>query len=141
MTAFDTAALATDRVVPDWVITLSWLVLAGTFVGFGLVPMLSPGTAFPDAGAGGEFPVRFLAIRHLAFAAPLLHGILSRNHTILATMYGIFVPMAVLDAITLGVAGYPLPYLNGVTGWAAAGVAAVVFVAPMLAVARALRRT
>lgn len=132
-------AIRADGEVPSWLLRLSVAVLVGTVVGFGVVPFLSPATAFPAIGEGGEFPVRFLAIRHLAFAAPLLHGIIRRDRVVLRTMYAVFVVMAVLDTMTLAAYGYPLPYLPGVTGPAAGVVATVVFVVPMAVAIRALR--
>lgn len=125
--------------LPRWLIAMSVVVLVGTFVGFGLVPYFSPSTAFPAIGEGGAFPVRFLAIRHLAFAAPLLHGILRRDRVVLRTMYSIFSVMAVLDAATLTGFDYPLPYLSEVTGPMAGALATIVFVVPMAIAIRALQ--
>lgn len=133
-----TAKPARVDAVPTWVVALSVMVLLGTALLFGLVPLISPYTAFPTAGDGGDFPIRFFAIRHLAFAAPLLYGIAKRDRTVLATMYAVFTVMAVLDVLALGVNGYPLPYGSDISGWAAAGVATVVFVVPMSAGFRAL---
>ena len=101
-----------DRPVPRWLTALSWLILAMTVLVFGFGVYFFPLTAFPESTADAEFPARFMAIRHMAFALPLLRGILTQNVTILRTMYLIFWVMALLDVITIAAYGYYIPFLG-----------------------------
>lgn len=91
---------------------MSWMILAMTVVVFGFGVYFFPLTAFSESSANAEFPARFMAIRHIAFALPLLHGILTRNVTILRMMYLIFWVMALLDVITIAAYGYYIPFLG-----------------------------
>ena len=124
---------ASQAGLPGWLIGMSWMVLAGTLFVFGLGTFFWPSEAFPAAGEGSEFPIRFMAIRHVAFALPLLHGILTRNATILATMYRIFWVMSLLDVITLVAFDYYIPFVgpDALSRWVTGVLAFGLFFVPM----------
>lgn len=119
--------------MPRWLLVLSWLILVMTVVVFGFGVYFFPLAAFPESTVDAEFPARFMAIRHIAFAAPLLHGILARNVTILRTMYLIFWVMALLDVVSIAAYGYYIPFLGAtaVSPTATTLIAFTLFLIPM----------
>ncbi|MEM7028572.1 MAG: hypothetical protein AAF629_03180 [Chloroflexota bacterium] len=97
---------------PVWFTALTWLFFASNLFVFGLMALLFPSIPFPDAGEGANFPIQFLAIRHVAFAFPLLYGLLRKDVKVLTVMYTIFVIMSFLDIVWLGLYGYDIPVLG-----------------------------
>ena len=79
---------------------------------FGGTALFSPFTAFPNAGEGAIFPIQFFAIRHVAFAFPLLYGLVTRNRTVLITMFSIFFIMSGLDILWLYIYDYNIPIVG-----------------------------
>ena len=98
---------------PLWFNILTGLYFVSNLLVFGLATLFNPGFAFPDlGGTAADFPIQFFAIRHIAFAVPLLHGLLKQDAKILRTMYTIFVIMAGLDVTLLALNGYYIPVLG-----------------------------
>lgn len=102
--------------LPTWLIVLSGVLVVFNLFVFGALTFFNPTLTFPDAGVGGIFPTQFMAIRHIAFALPLLHGTVRRDPKILITMYTIFFVMAILDVVTLAVNGYYIPLVVSLVG-------------------------
>ena len=97
---------------PLWLTVLTAIYFLSNLLVFGIATLLNPSLTFPGAGSGADFPIQFFAIRHIAFSVPLLHGLISRNPTILRAMYTIFVIMAVLDISLLIINDYPIPIIG-----------------------------
>lgn len=98
---------------PLWFTAITALYFVTNLAIFGIATLVSPGFAFPDmAGTPAEFPIQFFAVRHIAFAFPLLFGLIRRNVTVLTTMYSIFIVMAVLDVSLLILNGYYIPVIG-----------------------------
>lgn len=103
----------TDSVkLPGWLVALTALFFISNLFVFGLTSLLFPSIPFPEAGEAATFPIQFFAIRHIAFAFPLLHGLIKRDVKILTTMYTIFFIMSVLDILLLAIYGYNIPILG-----------------------------
>lgn len=119
--------------LPGWLLAMSWMVFFGTLFIFGITVFLIPLDAFSEGGEGAEFPARFMAIRHMAFALPLLHGILKKDRTVLRTMYLIFLVMSVLDVVTLFAYDYYIPFVgpDALSRWTTGVLALVMFSIPM----------
>ena len=101
---------------PLWFTVLTGMLIVMNLGVFGFGTLLFPAATFPDMGDGpARFPIQFMAARHIAFAAPLAYGLVSRNTTVLATMYTIFATLSVVDIVLLGVEGTYIPLLvNGI---------------------------
>jgi hypothetical protein len=120
---------------------LSWVLFISNLLIFGLATLINPSFAFPDSGGtAADFPIQFFAIRHIAFAVPLLHGIIRRNVTILKTMYTIFLVMSVLDVAVLLLNGYYIPIIGELPFLATAVLAVGGFIVPMSLALIYLRR-
>ncbi|MCO5190906.1 MAG: hypothetical protein M9918_22310 [Anaerolineae bacterium] len=103
--------------LPTWLTVLTAALVVFNFLVFGLLTLLNPTLTFPDAGQGGIFPTQFMAIRHIALAIPLLHGLLTKDVKILTTMYTIFFVMAVLDVLLLAInSNYYIPLVVSLIG-------------------------
>lgn len=129
--------------LPLWLTGLTaMLVLFNLFV-FGLMTLFFPTVTWPDAGESARFPIRLFAIRHIAFAISLLHGLLRKDIKILTTMYTIFFVMALLDVGLVLVNGYYIPLVVRLTGelsrLATFGPVALLFIVPMGLTLRYLR--
>ena len=74
--------------------------------------MFNPSLAFPEAGEAAAFPIQFFAVRHIAFAFPLLYGLIRRDKKVLTVMYSIFIIMSGIDILLLGIYGYNIPILG-----------------------------
>ncbi|MEM7035197.1 MAG: hypothetical protein AAF629_37000 [Chloroflexota bacterium] len=97
---------------PAWFTGLTILFFISNLFVFGLTSFVNPSITFPEAGAAAAFPIQFFAIRHIAFAFPLLYGLIRKNITVLTVMYTIFTIMSVLDIVVLGIYGYDIPILG-----------------------------
>lgn len=128
-----------EKKIPTWLNGMTVAVLAMNFAVFGVYAFFSPFSIFPDLNDAGAYPVRFFAIRHIAFSLPLLHGLLKQDRTVLGTMYHIFLVMAVLDVVTMPVYGYAFPFLGQFSPVVTAVMGTCVFVIPMFLAVRALR--
>ena len=124
-----------DKTLPTWLLVLTAVLVIFNFFVFGWLTLLQPHLTWPDAGAGGIFPIQFFAVRHIAFAIPLLHGLLKRDGKILMIMYMMFLIIAILDVALIFVYGYYIPLvvqLLGPTSRLVGGVlAAFMFIIPM----------
>ena len=97
---------------PVWFTVLTaFLVVSNLFI-FGGTALFNPSLAFPNAGDGATFPIQFFAIRHIAFAFPLLYGLVRKDVKVLTVMYSIFIIMSGLDIVLLGIYGYNIPILG-----------------------------
>lgn len=97
---------------PLWFKLLTVLLVMSNLFIFGLATLLYPSLTFPDAGESAVFPIQFFAVRHIAFAFPLLFGLVRRDVKVLMVMYSIFLIMSVLDILLLGIYGYSIPILG-----------------------------
>ncbi len=79
---------------------------------FGLISLIYPSLPFPNAGQAATFPIQFFAVRHIAFAFPLLYGLVRKDVKVLTVMYSIFAIMSVLDIALLAIYGYNIPILG-----------------------------
>ena len=96
---------------PVWFTALTSLFFISNLFVFGLATFLFPLFTFPDAGEAAAFPIQFFSIRHIAFAFPLLYGLVRKDTKILTVMYSIFAIMSVLDVVVLGAFDYYIPAL------------------------------
>lgn len=104
--------MAESTKFPAWFTVLTaFLFLSNLFI-FGGAALFNPGLAFPNAGEGAVFPIQFFAVRHIAFAFPLLYGLLRRDSKVLIVMYSIFIIMSGIDILLLGIYGYNIPILG-----------------------------
>ena len=97
---------------PIWFTALTVLFFISNLFVFGITSLLFPSVPFPEAGEAAAFPIQFFAIRHIAFAFPLLYGLLRKNVKVLTVMYSIFFIMSVLDIAILAIYGYNIPILG-----------------------------
>lgn len=97
---------------PAWFSTLTAFLFVSNLFIFGGAALLSPSLAFPEAGEAAAFPIQFFAVRHIAFAFPLLYGLVRKNVTVLTVMYSIFLIMSGIDIVLLGIYGYDIPILS-----------------------------
>lgn len=121
--------------LPQWLLILTGVLVVFNFFIFGWLTLLAPELRWPDAGEGGIFPAQFFAVRHIAFAIPLLHGLLRRDGKILMIMYMMFLIISILDVALIFAYGYYIPLvvqLLGETSRLVGGLlAAVMFIIPM----------
>ncbi len=108
--------MTTDKSLPTWLLTLTSVLIIFNFFVFGWLTLLQPELTWPDAGAGGVFPAQFFAVRHIAIAVPLLHGLLKRDGKILLAMYMMFFIIAILDVALIFTNGYYIPLVVQVIG-------------------------
>ena len=114
--------------LPMWLVVLTaFLFISNLFV-FGGAALFNPDLAFPNAGQGAVFPIQFFAVRHIAFAFPLLYGLIRQDRKVLIVMYSIFLVMSGIDIILLGIYGYNIPILGLIPAIGALGVAGKVLV-------------
>lgn len=99
--------------LPLWLNILSGGYFISNLLIFGFIPLFTPAFAFPDlGGTKADFPIQFFAVRHIAFAVPLLHGLIRQDAKIMRTMYTIFLVMALLDVSLLILNDYYIPVLG-----------------------------
>lgn len=97
---------------PAWFSLLTTFLFISNLFIFGGAALFNPDFAFPNAGEGAIFPIQFFAVRHIAFAFPLLYGLIRRDVKILTVMYSIFIIMSGIDIALLGIYGYDIPVLG-----------------------------
>ncbi|MBV7337434.1 hypothetical protein KFU94_56225 [Chloroflexi bacterium TSY] len=97
---------------PSWFTLLTAVLFISNLFVFGAAALFNPSLAFPDAGEAATFPIQFFAIRHIAFAFPLLYGLIQRDTKVLMVMYSIFIIMSGIDIVLLGIYGYNIPILG-----------------------------
>ena len=97
---------------PAWFNILTGLFFISNLLIFGLATLFNPSFTFPNGGASAVFPIQFFAVRHIAMAIPLFHGLIRKDVKILKVMYTIFIVMSVLDITLLGIYGYNIPVLG-----------------------------
>lgn len=114
------------------------LVVSNLFI-FGIVTLFNPLGTFIQSDASAIFPIQFFAVRHIALAIPLIHGLLKRDTTILRTMYSIFVVISVLDISLLLIEGYYIPFIGDLPLLATVALAITLFFVPMVSGLRYLR--
>ena len=135
--------MSATKKFPIWFTVITVLYLVSNLFIFGIFSLIHPELPWPDLGKEAAFPIQFFAIRHIALAVPLIHGLLKKNITILRTMFTIFLVMSVLDIILLAVYGYYIPVLVRVLGevsvGATIGIAVVLFLVPIGLCLRYLR--
>lgn len=97
---------------PTWLTALTAFLFISNLLIFGATALVNPNLAFPNAGEGAIFPIQFFAVRHIAFAFPLLYGLLRHDIKVLTVMYSIFIVMSGIDIVLLGIYGYNIPILG-----------------------------
>jgi len=97
---------------PPWFTILTALLVISNLIVYGLITLFQPSFAFPNAGESAVFPIQFFAARHIAFAFPLLYGLVRKDTKTLQVMFGTFLIMSVLDLSILGFYGYTIPVLG-----------------------------
>ena len=95
---------------------------------------------FPDLELSGEYPARFFAIRHIALAIPLFHGLLHQDRTVLGALYHVFLVIAVLDVGSILYFGWSYPFLGPQPLLINAVIGSVMFIIPMATVVAYLSR-
>lgn len=135
----------TDRIdLPVWLMIVGWLFFFSNLVVFGGITLFNPSFAFPDGGAGADFPIAFFAIRHIAFAVPLFHGLVAKDAKILKVMFTIFLVMTVLDIGWVLAKGYYVPVIEPLFGgfpvWGQALFGLFGFILPVVATLLTLKR-
>ena len=135
--------MSKSRELPQWLLILTGVLVVFNFFIFGWLTLLAPLLTFPDADPNGIFPTQFMAIRHIAFAIPLLHGLLRKDAKILTIMYTIFFVISIFDVALLAINGYYIPLVVSLVGELSLVVnvliAAVMFILPMGLTLRYLR--
>lgn len=124
---------------PLWFSLLtSMLVVSNLFI-FGILTLLNPLGTFMQSDTSAIFPIQFFAVRHIAMSVPLVHGLLTRNTTVMQTMYTMFVIISVLDVSLLFIHGYYIPLVGDLPLFATAVLALGLFFLPMVLGLRYLR--
>ena len=136
--------MAAKADLPGWLLALTAFLILSNLTIFGFLSIFYPHWAFPDGGASAAFPTQFMAARHVAFALPLLHGLLKKDAKILTTMYTIFFVMAVMDIGIITVYSYEyIPLVVSLIGtlpyFATVALGIFLFILPMGYVVRYLR--
>lgn len=98
--------------LPTWFLALTTIYFVSNLFVFGGLALFFPHLAFPDADASAVFPIQFFAIRHIAFAFPLLYGLMNKDIKVLLVCYSMFLVMTVLDVTFLFVYGYDIPVIG-----------------------------
>ena len=101
---------------PLWFIILTILLIISNLFIFGIFSLIHPELPWPDLAATAAFPIQFFAVRHIAFSIPLLHGLITKNVTVLRTLYTVFIIIAILDFALLAMNGYYVPVLYKFVG-------------------------
>ena len=97
---------------PIWFSALTAFLFVSNLFIFGGAALFNPDLAFPNAGEGAVFPIQFFAVRHIAFAFPILYGLIRRDVKVLTVMYSIFIVMSGIDIVLLAIYGYNIPILG-----------------------------
>lgn len=97
---------------PAWFSALTAFLFVSNLLIFGGAALFNPSLAFPDAGEAATFPIQFFAVRHIAFAFPLLYGLVRKDTKVLTVMYSIFIVMSGIDIVLLAIYGYNIPILG-----------------------------
>jgi len=85
------------RSIPTWLMALSVVILLGQLTVFGVFTIVHPELPFPGLSDDAAHPIRFMAARHLAMAAVLMHALLARDIDLLRAMFTMFFTLAVVD--------------------------------------------
>lgn len=117
---------------PIWFTILTSLLVISNLLIFGILSLLYPAIPFPDMGhTEAAFPIQFFAVRHIAFAFPLLYGLIKRDVKILTVCYSIFMVIAILDVSLLIVKGYYIPIIGKLSYPATIALSVMAFILPM----------
>lgn len=117
--------------IPVWVTVITAMFFISNLFVFGGLALFRPEIAFPDAGSNAAFPIQFFAIRHIALAVPLLHGLIRKDVKILLVMYTIFFVMTILDVSLLFIKDYYIPIVGELPTMLKAAFGLGAFVAPV----------
>lgn len=97
---------------PIWFTILTVVLIISNLLVFGILTLINPGLAFPESDSSATFPIQFFAVRHIAFSIPLIHGLITKNSTILRTLYTVFIVISVLDISLLIINDYYIPFIG-----------------------------
>jgi hypothetical protein len=125
--------------IPIWVNAIGAGYFLGGFFIFGWLTLFYPTMTFPVEGNAAAFPIQFFAVRHIAIAVPLFHGLLAQDPKILRVCFTIFLVMAVLDVILLLIYGYYIPLIGPLPMPQTIGLSILGFIVPNVLVLRKLR--
>lgn len=120
-----------NTALPLWLSALTAVFFLSNLFVFGGLAFFYPEIAFHDAGPSATFPIEFFAIRHIAFAFPLLYGLLKKDVKVLTTMYSIFFVMTVLDIGVVLAKGYYVPVIGELPLWGTIALGFGGFIAPV----------
>lgn len=130
---------STREGLPTWLNVMTGMVAASNLLVFGLLAFAEPNLVFPDLNVAGEYPARFFAIRHIAIALPLLHGLTSQDRSVLKAMYHMFLIIAALDVGSVLWFDWSYPFIGQQPFLVELAIGLSLFVLPMAAGVRALR--
>ena len=117
--------------LPLWLNGIATLFFLSNLFIFGGLSLFSPHSAFPDAGEMAVFPIQFFAIRHIAFAFPLVYGIVKQDVKVLLVCFSMFLVMTTLDVALLFIYDYYVPVLGVTSFWPKLGLALGGFIGPV----------
>lgn len=117
--------------LPLWLTVLTAMVVLSNFVVFGLHAFFFPNSVFPGLNDAGAYPVKFFAIRHIAFSLPLLHGLITKDRKILSAMYRIFMVIAWLDVGSVLYHGWSYPFIGPMPVAVNVAIGLGMFIVPM----------
>ncbi|MCB9795835.1 MAG: hypothetical protein H6741_24325 [Alphaproteobacteria bacterium] len=126
--------------LPTWLNVMLALVALSNLLVFGLYAFAVPTGVFPDVNEAAEYPVRFFAIRHIAIAFPLIHGLIHQNRDVLRAMFHLFLVIAALDVGSILTFGWSYPFLGPLPLAVNALIGVMVFIGPMALGTWALHR-
>ena len=116
---------------PLWFTLLTAALAVSNLFIFGLWTLLAPSFAYFElGGTAADWPIQFFAVRHIAFGIVVLYGLVRRNATALATWYGTFVLISVMDVALLAIQDYPIPVIGDLSLPASLALAIVAFTIP-----------
>lgn len=124
---------------PLWFTILTGLLIISNLFIFGITTLINPSLAFPQSDSNATFPIQFFAVRHIAFSIPLLHGLITKNPTVLRTLYTVFLIISVLDISLLIINDYYIPFIGDFAIPVKAAIAIGAFFVPMAIGLRHLR--
>lgn len=116
---------------PRWFTLLTAVLVISNLFVFGIASLINPSLPWPDLGEAARFPIQFFAVRHIAFAFPLLYGLLSSDVKVLITCYSIFLIVAIIDVALLAIYGYYIPIIGELPFAATLGISISCFILPM----------
>lgn len=124
---------------PLWFTVLTVVLIISNLFVFGITTLLYPTLAFMESDSSAAFPIQFFAVRHIAFSIPLLHGLITKNPTILRALYSVFIIISVLDISLLIINDYYIPFIGNFPIPVKATLAIGAFFVPMAIGLRHLR--